>query len=161
MGRKIFLFIVLILALAAAFPAVLAVLILIQSGWCGEVLAGIPFGLLSLWLFSIYIEEKDKGTPPPHYSRNERIEKIRYIKIRFTDNKIGSSIESRYEDTPRFQKYSGTYSFFVDSGFMVGDRYSKEIVGIYDADMNPLRVNDFSYSFSGVKEGDCGFVEIC
>ena len=120
-----------------------------------EASIGLIIGGLLLFLGSTLITEGEKMSIK--YHRIPELDKVRYIQIRFRDRKEDNII--LYEVSPVFSKYDGTYSFFIDSVLICMDNVKKEVVGLLDANKNPIPMSRFSFRTEKASGADdCGFV---
>ena len=128
----------------------------IQGGF-GEALIGLIFAVLIL-LAGVTVAAKSMDMPVK-YRRDPIIESVRFMKFRFgkIDNPADYT-EPVYPVEPRFSKYDGTYSFFVDSCLMTMDGCFREVIGLFDERQYPIPLDNFNFSFEAADSGECGFV---
>ena len=149
-----------ILSIISAIFAIVALIDILRVGPAADLVVGAGlFAILGCWLFSLSNRIKE-STGPTDYPRIPELERVRYMKIRFQGGKLNDRIEPLHEVTPIFSKYTGKYSFFIDTCFMTMDGYSKTVIAMYDADNKPISISRYSFEFKAADSGDCGFVEV-
>lgn len=158
--RKLLKKLLIVLSIISAIFAIVALIDILRVGPAADLVAGAGvFAILGCWLFSLS-NRITESTRPTDYPRIPELERVRYMKIRFQGGKYNDYIEPLHEVSPVFSKYTGKYSYFIDTCFMTMDGYTKTVVAMYDADNKPISIRPYSFEFIAADSGDCGFVEV-
>ena len=105
----------------------------------------------------IYSKIKKNHKKKSYYNAN--LERIHYVKVKYSNPKNGESYDQFYAVEPCAS--IDCYMFFIDSAIFSNNTFIKEDIIFLDENKNEIPTNIYQIKIEEKPETSCGFILIC